>query len=290
MLKNIATLIAIGCALTLICGHSQANADQTKIYLSSELLYSQYSQLPPTNPVVYFEATISGNPGDFNGGSLTTPNSNQLIPFNVTCGDLSCSEYSTWPPIPLTSLTTKFPSGKYTVTGTNSIKGTSVSASANYSTSLIPNIIPGISTFSFDQLQNIRRDQGVDLVFNTFTPNSQATRYFTYLSINGGGMPDVVDMYSFDSPINSFYIPPYTLQPGKFYTVELEFADYEQGWSNGITTYAGAQVCNFISFYTNIAIPEPATWTLLIIGVAMIGSAIRRRSDGTAVFAPEQLS
>jgi PEP-CTERM motif len=43
------------------------------------------------------------------------------------------------------------------------------------------------------------------------------------------------------------------------------------------------------SFLDNVsavaAVPEPATWTMLILGVAMIGSAARRRREGMAVAA-----
>lgn len=59
---------------------------------------------------------------------------------------------------------------------------------------------------------------------------------------------------------------------------DLKVLDNGRGWATGLISESGVQ-SQILG-----GVPEPATWMMLILGVAMIGAA-RRRTQGTAVTA-----
>lgn len=61
----------------------------------------------------------------------------------------------------------------------------------------------------------------------------------------------------------------------------VETHDGGSTWSNSYEGINGVAV----SLYDVTGVPEPATWAMLILGVAMIGFAARRRSEGVALTA-----
>ena len=50
-----------------------------------------------------------------------------------------------------------------------------------------------------------------------------------------------------------------------------------------ITPGAGFTTASGLTYAASPDVPEPATWMMLILGVAMIGFAARRRSEGMAL-------
>jgi hypothetical protein len=58
---------------------------------------------------------------------------------------------------------------------------------------------------------------------------------------------------------------------------DLKVVDNHQGWATGLISESGAQ-SQILG-----GVPEPATWAMLILGVAMIGIAARRRNYAMAL-------
>jgi hypothetical protein len=72
----------------------------------------------------------------------------------------------------------------------------------------------------------------------------------------------------------------FTLTPGDYYVEVMSAAPAAGGSPNLVDGGANYTVGLFAA-----AVPEPATWAMLIFGVAMIGLAARRRSAGPALAA-----
>lgn len=97
---------------------------------------------------------------------------------------------------------------------------------------------------------------------------------------------------SYDVYQSTFSIPSMTLTPGTYW-LALQNAGTAQGgglyWDqNGGPSLAVENMTGSIaseSFSILSGVPEPSTWAMLILGVAMIGFAARRQREGLAVAA-----
>lgn len=122
------------------------------------------------------------------------------------------------------------------------------------------NVLGSVGAFS-DTFTFELADLGVPFYEVLITGSSIPPGGFTSLTGTFSGGPV---SFSFDSLATAYYVLPGT------YTITVA----------GVTSVAGASYSGQV-FTT--AIPEPATWAMMVAGVAAVGMAMRRRSQTTRV-------
>jgi len=158
--------------------------------------------------------------------------------------------------------------GGYQITG---ITGTFTDSNANAN---FTGAITGLQTTSLPS------GIGADGTF--IPPGSQADGYgFSYDNLfYPGGSPQTASDYPFSGGFLDIYGLVFTTSSN----VAVNF------WSNGDLgglTYGagftdGVDVLDYVGGISASAVPEPATWSMMILGVGFAGGALRRRRAGVA--------
>ena len=250
-----------------------------------------FTQTGPTSVMAtggFFSArAFLDSSSDFKGGTLTWPGAMSPQPLALqpdpvfpllgySVGDLS-----------LADLNTQFPFGTYTFTAPFSGGAPSQTESLDYTASADAGSIPILDTSTFTGLQGLKASSGFEFDFNTFEPgsNPDATG-LVFLNVLDSSDNTVFSTNGLDpSTTTSIFMPGDTLAAGQDYTFDLIFDNRISGTnSDGLATTLFFDSHTDGAFST--AVPEPATWTMMILGFGGLGLTLRRRAAKTsAVFA-----
>jgi hypothetical protein len=215
---------------------------------------------------------------DFDGGTLTWPGA--MSPQSLTSqpdpvfpllgysvGDASFSD-----------LNAQFPFGTYTLTATNSADMTSQTESLDYTTAADSLSTPALDAASFNGLQGLKASSGFTFNFNMFdqNPNPDATG-LVFLSVSDSSGNAVFSTDGLDPSTTSVFMAGNTLKVGQDYTFDLLFDERISGINGdgvGTTIFFDSHTDGAFS----TAVPEPATWSMMILGFGSLGLALRRRA------------
>jgi PEP-CTERM motif len=222
---------------------------------------------------------------DFAGGTLTLPDSSMqkltLEPDPVfpvlgySVGDDS-----------LDHLNTLFPFGTYTFTAPFSGGAPSQTESLDYTASADAGSIPTLDAGTFTGLQGLKASSGFEFDFNAFEPGSNPDASgLVFLNVLDSSDNAVFSTDGLVPTTTSIFMPRNTLAAGQDYTFDLIFDNRISGTNtDGLATTLFFDSHTDGSFST--AVPEPATWTMMILGFGGLGLTLRRRAAKTrAVFA-----
>ena len=284
-------LLAAG---AVMAGSLTTQLAQAQVVFSDVGMNLEYEQTGPSTLTPYnggtnafFDArNFYTNPSDFDGGVLTFPGPASPQNFNVSglldcCGHFGMA-YQT-PFITPSDMATDFPIGiTYTLTSTNSVTSASQSVDISFPTDIYAFSFPKLTPASFMALQNINPAAGLTLSFNSFVPDPSAD--------GGQGFFSIFDFTSNSSVFNdsgfaptttSVFVPGGTFTAGDQYVFELIFDDFINGQdANGVNITARSDLRTRANFTvpTRTAVPEPATWTMLLLGIGLAGASLRRRA------------
>jgi len=210
---------------------------------------------------------------DFDGGVLTFPGAGSPVALTpgadntLAFGDSAAT---------MAALNAAYPFGTYAFHLTNSATSASQDASLTYSTTADSLSTPALTATSFDALQGMHADSGFTFDFNAFQQNPDATESFLFLNVlDTAG--NVLFSANPDVTSTSVFLPGGVLAAGQSYNFDLIFdsrivgADGDVGTEIFFDTHTGG------AFTTAAAVPEPATWAMMLLGFAGLGAALRRR-------------
>ena len=165
-----------------------------------------------------------------------------------------------------------YPFGTYVISLTTGNQP-ATSVTLNYSADAYTADTPQLTAASYNALQGLSTGlSSLTLNFNSFTPNSLATKAYTFFTVFGSTQ----GCGFLDPSSTSCTIDPNALTAGKTYGWELDFSDRIKSTVDGVLTYTDFDVRTDGSFTT--AVPEPSTWAMALAGLAGLGFAARRRA------------
>jgi len=259
-----------------------SRASLLRVDIFKNTVYSQTSGSAPSSPIGYFfNAGGTTNPGDFDSAMVTYPGpgSPQTLTFSDT------TNFGFGSPLigSLATFNLDYPFGTYTVSAKNSVTMATGSASMNYSQDAYTSAVPALTPATFNGLQGLNPINGFTINFNPFAPNAAANFGKTFFTIFDSTNSAVFSRGFLDPTTTSVFVPANTLQANASYHFELDFSDRIEGSSGNVATEQGFDLRTDGNFHTGatIATPEPASFTLLLAGLAAL--AYMRRSRVLAI-------
>jgi hypothetical protein len=247
---------------------SAAQAQVADAALFRNLTHEQTSSSVVTDTGGFFNATLdSQNAGDFGSVVLTDPGPaspeslNQNSPTNFGIG----------PSFPdQASMDAAYPMGTYQFDATGG-SAPDQTVYVDYNQDGYALNTPALDAASFDALQGVKRTHGLlTLNFNAQDANGAATSAFTFFTIFGSNQG-----CGFLSPsATSCTIDTHALAKGQTYDWELDFSNRIE---NSGTPLLGSDFDVRTDGTFTTGVPEPATWAMLLIGLAGLGGAMRGR-------------
>jgi hypothetical protein len=232
------------------------------------------------------------NPSDFDGGSVTYPGDPSPQIYNIS-GLLDCCGhngrgYQTGYETP-SDLDAAFPSNTtYTLTATNSVTMASQSVDIAFGPDIYAASTPTLTAASVQGLGSASAVDGLTIDFNNFglVPGANVAQdFFTIYDYTTAS--EVFNyMPGFNSGTTSLVIPAGVLSAGDQYVFELIFdsADYANGGGDQDAGVAYRSDLRTLGYFTvpGQAVPEPATWAMLLMGFGGVGGVYRgaRRKHG----------
>lgn len=271
--QHLAAAIAL---LAITAGPSRASLIQVDIF--NNTAYSQTSGNPPASPIGYFfNAGGTSNAGDFNSAMVTYPGPGS--PQALTFSDSANFGFGSPLIASLATFNADYPFGTYTVSARNSATMVTGSASMNYSQDAYTSAIPALTAASFNGLQGLNPAAGFTINFDSFTPNAVANFEKTFFTIFDSTNTAVFSQGFLDPTTTSVSLPANTLHANTSYHFELDFSDRIEGSSGNVATEQGFDVRTDGNFSTGaaLAVPEPASFTLLLVGLAGLAYVRRMR-------------
>lgn len=179
------------------------------------------------------------------------------------------------------ALDANFPTGiSYNLSVTDStLVNPTTTVVVPYAADIFTSAIPTVSNFT--ALQSLNPALATTIDFNSFTPNAGATLgqdFFTIYDLTAGGAP--FNVAGFSNSATSLTVAGGTLIAGHDYEYELIFDDLLAGTDpvSGVpyNTRSDQRTLGFFDVPSS-AIPEPATWAMMMVGIGLAGAALRRR-------------
>ena len=228
----------------------------------------------------FFTRSFFANLGDYNAGTTTFSGVFSPRTFNIfglldCCGHPGAGFQSIY--LLPSDMDSRFPTGiPYTMNLTG--PAGNATATVSYLADIYTNDIPKLSAASFNALQTASPVAPLTINFNAFTPNPGASLgqgFFDIFDLTAGGVP--WNAAGFSSSTTSLTIPAGTFTVGHDYVFQLIFDDLARDPNATVANDYRSDVRTVGYFTVSAAVPEPATWAMMIGGMFMAGGALRRR-------------
>jgi hypothetical protein len=270
-------ILALG-ALSVACiagapGGANAAAHEIDIGLNPTFQQTGATTVVATGGFFSARAFLD-SASDFDGGTLTFPGAGS--PAALTPGDGATLAFGD-SAATMAALNAAYPFGTYAFHLTNSATSASQDASLDYSIIADALSVPALTAASFNQLQGLNAGSGFNFDFDAFEQNPDASEGFLFLNVFGADGKNVFSVNP-DVSATSIFMPGGTLAAGQTYTFDLIFDSRIVDNSGDVPTEIFFDSHTSGDFSTAAAVPEPSTWAMMIIGLAGVGAALRRRS------------
>lgn len=265
-----------GVSLLILAAVSPASAQLNNAGTFKNVTNNQTGPMTVVSSGAFFNAiALFDNPGDYTSATLTDPGpgSPESIPMTSPTSFGSGPGFANQ-----AAMDAAYPFGTYVISltaGTQPATSVTLNYTAdayaqNYTTNP-----PQLTAASFNALQSLSTGlSSLTLNFNAFTPDPAATTALTFFSIFNSSQG-----CGFLSPsATSCTIDPQALTADTTYNWELDFSDRVEATVGGVLTYTDFDVRTDGSF-TTAAVPEPASWAMLLAGFAGLGFVARRRAS-----------
>jgi hypothetical protein len=293
-------------SLTAFVAPASAGITDFSLYRSAEYQQTGSNTVIPYNSGTnYFFTSLadvaSNTDYDVNGLNVTVPTSG---PINYTMtGPSGTSPFIEYvyesPYLTQANLNAWFPTGDYVLNASNTGTGATATVTLNYNGADFFSAPPQLTAASYDGLNGLNTNEAYTFSYDPFTPTggNYASIFFNIYNATTGAVAYSQTFIGDD--ISSITVPADTLQPGTAYYDELDFSTRIQttdsdsidctsspsGQCPGLTELAwdSRTVTDFTT--GTGAVPEPATWAMMLLGFAGLGFAGYRASSRRAAAA-----
>jgi hypothetical protein len=173
------------------------------------------------------------------------------------------------------ALDAAFPAGTYTFDAENSVTLASQSVAVDYVNDFSFDTLPQLDAATWSALANIDPTQDLTLHFSAFTPDPSAQTAYKVIELIGGG---AVHIYQETPSSTQFTIPANIMAPGQTYSLSLVFGQQNQSQAGPLARISADVLIDDVSFTVPVAVPEPGTWSVALIGLGLVGARLRRRA------------
>jgi hypothetical protein len=224
--------------------------------------------------------------GDFTGGTLTWPGAMSPQPLMLQPDPVFPVLGYSFGDLSLADLNTQFPFGTYTFTAPDSGGSPSQTESLDYTAAADAGSTPMLDAGTFNGLQDLKASSGFTFNFNSFVQSSTpGASGLVFLNVFNSSNVAVFSTDGLPASTTQVFMPGDSLAAGQDYTFDLLFDERISG-----TNMDGLPTTLFFDSHTDgafsTAVPEPATWTMMILGFGGLGLTLRRRAAKTrGVFA-----
>lgn len=156
----------------------------------------------------------------------------------------------------------------------------------NHDGNLRPVAIPRITNFG--SLATLDPAQPFTLLTNGFLPSAWNSSLYLLISEMNGGPTILHNVSLADHGAGAFLIPANSFTVGRSYGFQIDWGANQSSRVGDIVTVDSFRYNTNGVFSVNgpaAAVPEPASWALLITGFAMVGAAQRRRRQAVPTLA-----
>ena len=272
MLKS--TVLASGIALAaastiLVAAPAQAAITHFIVYHSQSFTQDASGLSAPVLGVE--TVTITGANGEFDGGSVTSPDGSVYAAIDVSSPGYPFGQFDAYfGPQPF---------GTFTVNLRDSATLAADSASLSYTADHYPDIAPQVGNYAALQSFDPTRDNSIVLT-SGFTVPADATDASTTFYIYDIASSNRLLQYSLSPSATVFDVPANTATLGEKigYYFESDI-DYDTTVGGVVDTNVYRKITTgYINAAATPGVPEPSTWAMMLVGVGGVAAASRARS------------
>jgi hypothetical protein len=280
MYRKIKAVLAVGAAVAALGWASSASAGLVYAQVSKGLDYVQNGASAPTlNQVTFSALDFYSGLGDFDGGSLTWPGPDSPKSlFNIPPAKLMVFTGPGKIYVDEAQFDADFPGGVYTFTATNSATSATQSAHVDLDSSFVPAAVPTIDATAYAVLTKANPHAATHITINPFTPDPSADDALMHVTLYDSSPFPGSTIYAAWLPVSTdVVLPKGSLTAGHIQGIQIDFVEERIGDDNGVEVVDDGRTTTALFNLDVAAVPEPATWAMLALGVGALGAAGRRR-------------
>ena len=274
--SRLTRLVLFGLAsVALLAGAAQAaDINSIDVFFNRGHVQNSNAGALLDNGAFMSSTVYAASAGVFTGGSLTGPGSQgavALVPVSAAVLDFRSAHFGT-----LAAMDSAFGPGLYSYSLVSA--GPPTPASLTVGPALYAAAAPALTGTSYSRLQGMDANLPISLTFSPFATTLGASDSFQFFTVFDFTLAQFVFEATFLPASNAgITLPALTLLPGRQYAFELNYDTrvYLPATVTNQINQVGFDMRTMGSFTT--AVPEPAAWALMLVGLAGLAGAGRVR-------------
>ncbi len=260
-------------SLLLTAAADAAGIDTIDLFFNRAFVQTSDAGALLDNGAFMSSTVLAASAGVYSGGSLTGPGAQGPVPLVLLSP--STLGYQSTPFASLAAMDAAFGPGAYHFSLDSAAPATLVTV--NVGAAIYANAPPALTGTSYSRLQGMDAALPITLDFSPFITQAGASDSFQFFTVYDYTLAQFVFQASFlPASTASITLPASTLLPGRQYAFELNHDTrvYLPSASTNQDVQIGFDMRTMGAFTT--AVPEPATWALMLAGLGMMVRRARR--------------
>jgi hypothetical protein len=260
---------ALALAAATIATQAQASISDFLVYHSNSFTQNASGL---SAPIASTEAVVTTSVnGEFTGGSVSAPDGSVNAVTDESSPGYPFGQFG--------AFMGPQPFGTFTANLSNSVTLETASATLSYTADHYPNLAPKVSNYAALQHFDPTKDNAIILTSGFISPADATDASETFFIFD-----EATDLrllqYSLPAGATVFDVPANTASLGEhigyYFESDIDYDTMVNGVLD-VNVYRDITTGE-INAATVVGVPEPATWAMLLLGVAGVGAVLRRRA------------